>query len=114
MRAAAVRARFAHRRAPHVAAASEDRARCDREPESADRDAVEGTTEPWRDPHRPMLAPSPHPAPVVDLGHRVFGGEQLYVVDASAIPGPLGVNPQVTIMASALRAAESVEQDVRA
>lgn len=49
---------------------------------------------------------------VVDLDHHVWGVEDLFVVDASAIPGPLGVNPQVAIVAMALRAAESVERDL--
>lgn len=49
---------------------------------------------------------------VVDLDHRVFGIERLFVVDASAIPGPLGVNPQLTIMAAALRAAGAVEREI--
>ncbi len=43
---------------------------------------------------------------VVDFEHRVFGSDNLYVVDGSTVPTSLGVNPQVTIMALALRAAE--------
>lgn len=43
---------------------------------------------------------------VVDFDHRVHGAEGLYVVDGSTVPTSLGVNPQVTIMAMALRAAE--------
>jgi choline dehydrogenase-like flavoprotein len=38
---------------------------------------------------------------VVDAGGKVHGAEGLYVVDASAIPTTLGVNPQHTIMALA-------------
>jgi choline dehydrogenase-like flavoprotein len=34
----------------------------------------------------------------------------LYVVDASTVPGPLGVNPQITIMAMATRAAEKIAE----
>ncbi|UJR84123.1 GMC family oxidoreductase N-terminal domain-containing protein [Sandaracinus amylolyticus] len=49
---------------------------------------------------------------VIDLDHHVWGLEDLFVVDASAIPGPLGVNPQVAIVAMALRAAECVERDL--
>lgn len=41
---------------------------------------------------------------VVDPEHRVFGTENLYVIDGSSVPSSLGVNPQVTIMALALRA----------
>ena len=43
---------------------------------------------------------------VVDPEHRVFGTANLYVVDGSAVPASLGVNPQITIMAMALRAGE--------
>ncbi|MDP2226297.1 MAG: GMC family oxidoreductase [Moraxellaceae bacterium] len=42
---------------------------------------------------------------VTDTSHRVFNNEGLYVMDGSSVPGPLGVNPQVTIMALATRAA---------
>jgi choline dehydrogenase-like flavoprotein len=43
---------------------------------------------------------------VVDFEHRVFGTDNLYVVDGSSVPSSLGVNPQMTIMAMALRAGE--------
>ena len=43
---------------------------------------------------------------VTDFEHRVFGTDNLYVVDGSSVPTSLGVNPQVTIMALATRAAE--------
>jgi choline dehydrogenase-like flavoprotein len=33
----------------------------------------------------------------------------LYVTDGSAVPSSLGVNPQMTIMAMALRAAEGID-----
>lgn len=45
---------------------------------------------------------------VVDFDHRVFGTENLYVVDGSVVPTSLGVNPQVTIMSMALRAADVI------
>ncbi|MBN2493619.1 MAG: GMC family oxidoreductase [Deltaproteobacteria bacterium] len=37
----------------------------------------------------------------------------LYIVDGSSVPTPLGVNPQVTIMALATRAAELIAEQVR-
>ena len=43
---------------------------------------------------------------VVDFDHRVFGTQGLYVIDGSSVPTSLGVNPQMTIMAMALRAAD--------
>ena len=41
---------------------------------------------------------------VIDKFHQVFGYENMYVVDASAIPANLGVNPSLTITAMAERA----------
>lgn len=49
---------------------------------------------------------------VVDLRHQVFGTEGLYVVDGASVPSSLGVNPQVTIMSMALRAADLLAQDL--
>lgn len=45
---------------------------------------------------------------VVDASHQVHGVPALYVVDGSTVPSPPGVNPQVTIMAMATRAAEKI------
>lgn len=51
---------------------------------------------------------------VVDGDHRVWGTENLYVVDGSTVPSSLGVNPQVTIMAMATRAADRLGAHLRA
>jgi choline dehydrogenase-like flavoprotein len=45
--------------------------------------------------------------------HEVHDVEGLYVTDGSAIPSSLGVNPQMTIMATALRAAEIIDSRLR-
>ncbi len=45
---------------------------------------------------------------VVDLDHAVHGVPGLFIVDGSTVRGPIGVNPQVTIMATATRAAERI------
>ncbi len=45
---------------------------------------------------------------VVDEHLRVHGTEGVHVADGSAVPGPLGVNPQITIMALATRLAGEV------
>jgi choline dehydrogenase-like flavoprotein len=42
---------------------------------------------------------------VVDPDYRVRGVEGLSIVDGSVVPGPLGVNSQLTVMAFAHRAA---------
>ena len=45
---------------------------------------------------------------VVDQDHQVHDTRGLYVVDGASVPSSLGVNPQVTIMAMATRAAEKI------
>ena len=45
---------------------------------------------------------------VVDFNHQVFGTKNLHVVDGSTVPSSLGVNPQMTIMAMALRAGDRI------
>lgn len=50
---------------------------------------------------------------VVDFEHRVYGTDNLYVVDGSSVPTSLGVNPQMTIMAFAFRAAERIADRLR-
>lgn len=47
---------------------------------------------------------------VVDLNHEMHDLPGLFVVDGSTVPGPLGVNPQITIMAMATRAAERISE----
>lgn len=49
---------------------------------------------------------------VIGPGHEAHEVPGLFVSDGSAVPGPLGVNPQVTIMAFAERAAEHVARRV--
>jgi choline dehydrogenase-like flavoprotein len=45
---------------------------------------------------------------VVGLDHQAHDVRALYVVDGSTVPSALGVNPQLTIMAMATRAAERI------
>jgi choline dehydrogenase-like flavoprotein len=45
---------------------------------------------------------------VIDADHQLHDVAALYVVDGAAVPTPLGVNPQITIMAMATRAAENI------
>src|SRR5919197_912877 len=47
---------------------------------------------------------------VVDSCGRVFGCDGLYVADGSILPGPVGVNPSMTIAALAERIAEGMAQ----
>lgn len=47
---------------------------------------------------------------VVDLAHECHDVPNLHVVDGSTVPGPLGVNPQITIMSMATRAAGLIDQ----
>ena len=49
---------------------------------------------------------------VVDFDHRVFGTDNLHVVDGSTVPTSLGVNPQMTIMAMALRAGDVIAEQL--
>jgi choline dehydrogenase-like flavoprotein len=58
-----------------------------------------GTCRIGADPGESVLGPD----------HEVHGVERLYVADGSAVPTSLGVNPQMTIMAMALRAAEIID-----
>lgn len=47
---------------------------------------------------------------VMDSEHQLFGYPGLFVVDASAIPANVGVNPSLTITAMAERAMSRVSQ----
>lgn len=49
---------------------------------------------------------------VVDPDYRVRGVEGLSIVDGSVVPGPLGVNSQLTVMAFAHRAAEILQRQI--
>lgn len=51
---------------------------------------------------------------VCDADHRVFGRAGLYVMDGSSVPSSLGANPQVTIMAMAQKAANTLAKTVLA
>ncbi len=57
-----------------------------------------GTCKMGRDPKRS----------VVGLDHQAHDVRRLFVVDGSTVPSALGVNPQLTIMAMATRAAERI------
>lgn len=46
---------------------------------------------------------------VVDMNHEAHELPGLFLVDGSTVQGPLGVNPQLTIMAMATRAAEKID-----
>jgi choline dehydrogenase-like flavoprotein len=45
---------------------------------------------------------------VIGTDHETHDVPGLYVIDGAAVPGPLGVNPQLTIMAMATRAAQKL------
>jgi len=45
---------------------------------------------------------------VVGTDHQTHDVPGLYIVDGSTVPGPIGVNPQITIMAMAARAAQKI------
>jgi choline dehydrogenase-like flavoprotein len=47
---------------------------------------------------------------VIDLDHETHDVRNLFIVDGSAVPGPPAVNPQITIMALATRAAGKISE----
>jgi cholesterol oxidase len=49
---------------------------------------------------------------VIDLNHEVFGHPGLYVVDGSAVPANIGVNPSLTITAMSERAMSRIKEKV--
>jgi hypothetical protein len=50
---------------------------------------------------------------VIDPDHQVYGVPGLHIVDGSSVPSALGVNPQITIMAMAARAARRISERLR-
>ncbi len=50
---------------------------------------------------------------VVDVHHRVHGLRNVFITDASVFPGPIRVNPMLTIMAMATRAAQNFVEHQR-
>lgn len=50
---------------------------------------------------------------VVDETHEAHDVHHLFITDGSAVPSSLGVNPQLTLMALSLRAAEFVDRRLR-
>ncbi len=50
---------------------------------------------------------------VVDTDHASHDVPGLFIVDGSTVRGPIGVNPQLTIMATATRAAERIAARIR-
>jgi hypothetical protein len=59
-----------------------------------------GTCRMGRDPRTSVIGPD----------HETHDVPGLFIVDGSAVPTPVGVNPQITIMAMATRAAEIIDQ----
>lgn len=53
------------------------------------------------------MSPDPRRG-VVDTDHAVHDVPGMFIVDGSTVSGPLGVNPQLTVMALATRAAEKI------
>ena len=51
---------------------------------------------------------------VIDSNHETHDVHNLFICDGSAMPGSLGVNPQLTIMAMSLRAADAVDRRLAA
>ena len=51
---------------------------------------------------------------VVGLDHEAHDVPGLFIVDGSTVPGPLGVNPQITIMALATRVGERLADSLQA
>lgn len=49
---------------------------------------------------------------VCDFNHKVYGREGLYVMDGSSVPGSLGANPQLTIMAMAASAGRELAEQL--
>ncbi len=59
-----------------------------------------GTCRMGKDPH----------SSVIDPNHETHDVHNLFICDGSSMPGSLGVNPQMTIMAMSLRAADAIDR----
>ena len=56
-----------------------------------------------------LMGKDPHTS-VIDTNHETHDVHNLFICDGSSMPGSLGVNPQLTIMAMSLRAADAVDR----
>src|SRR3989338_4347364 len=50
---------------------------------------------------------------VVDENLKVYGSDRIFIADGSVVPSSLGVNPQITIMAFALRLANYLKRQLK-
>jgi choline dehydrogenase-like flavoprotein len=90
---------------------------CGVEPEVGSLDELRGLTPDMFTPDR-LLNCGFHPqgtagiGRLVDTDQRLLGSQRVWVSDASVLPDSPGVNPQITIMALALRLAERLAEEL--